>query len=422
MTQYKLLKLIDILEMLAPEMQAPLLRVPHALWGVLFLLGNAPQAWAAGPEPVASPSVLPSGETTQPQVYQEVLERDYPLRRLGPLRLVNLRGAVRVRGWSLDRIRVRAVKRVRALSQTIADAQFKQIDLRFDANSVDAKGARLVELSAHYGQGLTIEERVRERQISEAEQAQMDLDVQIPLQQAVSILTQKGEIEAKNLTASIDAQTRSGALTLQNLRGKETSARCESCTVFVSDIQSALRVWGGDQPIEVSRVTGPEILIESTSGFIRLEKITGKTTLVSKSGSVFGDRLEGEVQIQSAQGSFQLGGLVGSLSGRTASGALQLKWAEWRGTEKVGIDSDLGSVRLEFPLKFSGELYVSAPKGEVFFDFPVRTTTGVVSRSVGGAREPRHELSGQVADRRRSDATLRVLSREGNIEVIRSPW
>src|SRR5947209_1464148 len=98
-----------------------------------------------------------SANLASAEEYQDEIERDFPLRSFGSLQLTNLRGGVTVQGWTQDKIRVRARRTVIADTPEASKSLLSALDFRYHVTSGD------VELAAEYGQGLGIEERLKER-------------------------------------------------------------------------------------------------------------------------------------------------------------------------------------------------------------------------------------------------------------------
>src|SRR5258708_2114515 len=87
------------------------------------------------------------------QEFSDEIERDFNLRSMGQIQLTNLRGNISVQGWSQDKIRVHARRRVFAENETVAKAAFSAMDFRYQ--ELDGN----IECSAQYGRGLEIHQR-----------------------------------------------------------------------------------------------------------------------------------------------------------------------------------------------------------------------------------------------------------------------
>src|SRR5262249_7882576 len=110
---------------------------------------NASAPADAGPVPAPSPVPL--------RDFYDDVGRDFTLRSIGQVQVPNMRGDVQVQGWALDKVRVRAKRHVRAASPTEAKRLLSAVDFRYSA------GRDNIELSAEYGRGLDIQERLHER-------------------------------------------------------------------------------------------------------------------------------------------------------------------------------------------------------------------------------------------------------------------
>lgn len=148
----------------------------------IFLLMDP--SFAADP---VLPSAVPS-EVAVPKLadFQDEVERDFPVYALGRLQITNLRGGITVQGWSQDRIRVRGKRRVLANDLESAKAALSALDMRF------SKTGREMELSAEYGRGMDIQERLQERRQSKEQQSSMDLIVLAPSSLRLRVLGVEG--------------------------------------------------------------------------------------------------------------------------------------------------------------------------------------------------------------------------------------
>lgn len=351
--------------------------------------------------------------------FQQSFEKDFSLRRFGAIRLTNLRGALSVKGWAQDRIRVKGVKVVEAETQEQANEIFNTVDLRFNSSGKET------ELSADYGKGLNIEARIQERSHPKSK---MDIEVYVPTKMDVTVLTIDGAVDAEDLNGTLEIRTSKGNIHIQEIQSHQVSLVCPSCEIHVKKTRAHLRVMGGEGTILLSGVQGEEIYVESTTGFIRLENMEGAQLYVSKSGSVFGDQLRGRVEFHTNQGSVQLTNVNGFVSGTTDSGSISVKVKNWKFYDKAFIETELGTVHLELPTAFSALVDFWSPQGKLSVSVPVREVPGY------GSQKPSHfigplpiteqnRLQGGVGtgvNEASEKDTLRVYSAQGTVEVSRA--
>src|SRR5688500_4174946 len=101
---------------------------------------------------------LATGQAAQGAEFFDEVEKDFSLRSMADLQVTNLRGGIIINGWPLDTIRVKARRKAIAETEEEAKKLFSNVDFRFRALDDD------IELSAEYGRGLDIEQRLRERE------------------------------------------------------------------------------------------------------------------------------------------------------------------------------------------------------------------------------------------------------------------
>src|SRR6185437_701938 len=74
-----------------------------------------PLSFAAISPPIPTPTA--SASPADSREFGEEIERDFSLRSIGTLQVTNLRGSITIQGWALDKIRVKAVRRVIASNE-----------------------------------------------------------------------------------------------------------------------------------------------------------------------------------------------------------------------------------------------------------------------------------------------------------------
>lgn len=181
----------------------------------LPLLAFSSGAFALPPSPSPSPS--PAREEFQE--FTDDFERDFILRTHGELQITNTRGDITVQGWPLDRIRVRATRRAQARSLPEAQGLFKALDFRFSAVG------GFIELAAEYGKGLTLEQRLQER---EQPRTEISMHVSAPSHLKLRLWAVDGAIQLRGWSSPVEARTAQGEITIQDVRAP-VSVLCPSC-------------------------------------------------------------------------------------------------------------------------------------------------------------------------------------------------
>jgi hypothetical protein len=342
--------------------------------------------------------------------FEDELEKSFSLRSMENLQITNLRGSVTVVGWSQEKIRVKAKRKVLAESVDQAKGIYATAGFRFQA--VDGG----YELSAEYGKGLGIEERVRERSNP---RTSMDMVVYAPAKLKLRVWTMDGPVGIKSWTGAVEVRTATGGIDAEDLRSKSTTLLCSACNILAKNIRGSLRCMSGSGDVKVQDVLSGHIYIETTAGKQYLSSIFGDQLLVSQNGDIDARSLEGRIEFHTQEGRVQIKDGKGFVSGKTTKGAVTLEMLDWKFEDKAFIESLSGDISIVLPLVFSGELDVWSVYGRVKVGFPlqpillpaVHTAFGV-SKEFGP--EPANHVRGRVGE---STEELRIFSERGNVEV-----
>lgn len=336
--------------------------------------------------------------------FHDEIVRDYTVKTLGQLQIANLRGGIVVQGWALDRIRVTAKRRAVAASAQEARKLFTALDFRYRNLGTG------VELSAEYGKGLEIQDRLRER---EQPHTSMEMVVQAPSRMKLSVWAVDGVVSVKNWNESVDVRTSKGSVLIQDVNAKLVSLVCPDCQSVVRDARGgALRMMGGTESVEVESFEGEQVYIETSAGSQTLSHVSGEQLYVSKTGKIAGRNMKGRIEFQSQKGAVSFLDSSGFVSGRTESGDIQVRMREWRFFDKALIESSKGAVKLALPSQFSGEIDLWSVSGKTSTVFSVRNSK---ERGIYGP-EPVNHIRGRVGD---GGEQLKLFSQDGDVALDR---
>lgn len=161
----------------------------------------------AASQPVVSAS--PGISATAIRGSHETFEKDYPLRSTGEISVINARGDIVVEGWAQDRVRVRGEKTARIEDPSEAHRLMGFTDFGF------SQIGKTIELSAEYGKGLDIEQRLKERSLS---RVSMDLTIYAPSSLPLKVWAVNGKVTVRNWSAPIEVRTTEGAVEIENVK------------------------------------------------------------------------------------------------------------------------------------------------------------------------------------------------------------
>jgi DUF4097 and DUF4098 domain-containing protein YvlB len=358
---------------------------------------------------LASLLIGTSGSTAaEATTFSDTIERDFPLRSLGELRITNARGDITIDGWSQDRVRLKAFRKVQAASQEEATRVFSYTDVRYKNVEKD------IEVSAEYGRGLKIEERLKERNLP---QVGMDLHIQAPSSLSLRVWAVSGKVFIKGWNANLEVRSTRGTVEIESVRKGTVAVLCPSCSVRVKSVHSSVRCMGGAGDVEISEVNGPQIYVESDAGGVKVSNIEGDQLYVTKAGAIQGKQLKGRIEFHTRQGNVTIAESSGFISGRTETGTVSAQMREWSFVDKALIESISGSVALTVPPTFSAEVDLRSGSGRVFSAFPLILPSGYQGLlQEKASRRPFSRLMGMVND---GGEQLKLASDSGNVSLLK---
>lgn len=345
------------------------------------------------------PSPQPSSPVHE---FSDEMEKDFNLRSIGQLQLSNLRGNVTVIGWSQDKIRVHAHRRVYVANPEQAKAAFSAMDFFYQESGMG------IECSARYGRGLEINQRVQERERPVDFQSKMDMTVYAPLKLKIKIWTNAGASSLRNWNSSAELRTVSGDIDLDTVTGEKISSLCQNCSVKYHAIHGSIRAITDGGNISIADVEGPDVFVETGAGNVTAQKIRAEQLYVTRSGSLTARDLRGRVEFQTGQGAVDINGLRGFASGKSDSGSIHLRADEWEFHDKALIETGSGEVQLTLPASFAAEVDLQSLHGKVDCAFPIHHGERVTESG---------HLTGRIGEQ--TTDLLKVFSNSGDIKILR---
>ena len=357
--------------------------------GLALMTSLCSSSFAADPQPPSQ------------QEFTDQWVRDFNLRSVGEIQLTNLRGNISVQGWSQDKIRVLAHRRVFAENELAAKREFSAMDLRFREQDNE------IECSAQYGHDLDIHQRIEERNRPIEYQAKMDMVVYAPSRLKLKIWTDTGTLSLKSWNNSAELRTISGDISAESIRGPRLSSLCQNCSARFKAIKGSVRAISDGGNLFIEDVDGAEVFLETAAGNISVQNAAGDQLYVTKAGNVSARNLRGRVEFQTQQGSVDLLGLRGFASGKTESGTIQMQASEWEFHDKALIESVHGNISLSLPKNFAAEVDLRSSHGKVGCAFPIQQTAD--------QRPQAGHINGRIGEL--TSDSFRVFSESGNIEI-----
>jgi DUF4097 and DUF4098 domain-containing protein YvlB len=314
--------------------------------------------------------------TASAEEFLEESEKLIPLRSSGSLQILNNRGDIVIEGWSQDKIRLKLNKKT--ISNDPVEAKRLLGSAGIQHREIDGG----VEISAEYGRGLTLQERLRER---DNPKTSMEMILSAPARAPLQILAFSGKVILRQWRGTVQIRSGAGSIHIENSRGDGIFVLCPSCAISASAIHASLRCVGGDKPVILNGVQGDEIYVETGAGEVRAHDIRGEQLYVSKTGAIKIQKSRGHVEFNSRDSEVDIDEVYGFVSGRTASGNITARIRDWVFHDRAFIESSSGNIVLELPHAFSGEVDLTAPSGKLMvgspFDLKLNSLTRLSGRS-----------------------------------------
>lgn len=346
-----------------------------------------------------------SGPTALAAEFHDEVERDFPLRTMKDLQVTNLRGGMVIQGWALDKIRIKA--RRRAVAETEADAKkmLNAVDFRFRENDEG------IELSAEYGRGLEIGDRLRER---ESPQTSMEMVVFAPAKLRLRVWTMSGDVTVKSWKAPFEVRTSTGPIRIESIKADSIALLCPSCPITAIDVRGSLRCMGSTGKVDLKNIEGETVFAETNSGSISLSRVYAAEHLyVTRTGAIAGRDFKGHLEFHTQKGDVVLEEGSGFVSGKTDRGNISIKMREWRFSDKALIESVKGNIALYLPVTFAAEVDLWSMNGKASLGFPLQP----LDRGAAVGPVPLNHLRGRIGE---GGDQLKVHSQNGNIQILKN--
>lgn len=347
-----------------------------------------------------------AAETVALKPYSVEVERDVPMRKQTPILLVHHIGEVSIQGWVQDRIRVKLKKRVIAENQEQADQLFKQVDL------MTLETPKTFEMRMGIARGTDLVTKLRAQKQNSVE---VDIEIKAPYQLDLSLILGKNQgfsVQQWKGSLTVNAQESSGRFSKLQLKGP-LQISCMGCELELSDSKVDGRLLGSNKPIVVRNVETTGLMIDTTSGEVKLENTKGKIMAHTESGKLNSQDHTGELSFETDSGGFFLTGFKGKAEAQTTSGQMIVE-ADLV-DRLLNLESQKGDIQVSLLHSFEGKLDLSSLKGEVVVQFPVEAIRDRAETNYGPLLPGRvNALVGS-----RAGTVIHAETKQGGIRVLR---
>jgi DUF4097 and DUF4098 domain-containing protein YvlB len=281
----------------------------------------------------------------------------------GSVKIVNERGAVNVSVSTDDNIRVTFEKKVRAESQEDANKWNEQTKPQISVSG------NLVTINANT-------RGAREHPVTS------DLNVAIPRKAALTISSQRGDVNVMGRDGSIEISNQRGEVAVDDVNG-DVTLNMDRSSIRASQISGDVLIAGRSNDVILTDVKGAARLSGEFMESVKLSKIGKAVKFNSSRTDMEFAKLEGDLDLDS--GDLRASGLTGPVRLTTRSKDVTLEGVsgdvrvqdensgveiELRSPGNVQVDNRNGDVTVRVPDKVGFKVDARARGGEVQADFP----------------------------------------------------
>jgi DUF4097 and DUF4098 domain-containing protein YvlB len=205
------------------------------------------------------------------------------------------------------------------------------------------------------------------------------------------------DLQVHNADGAVDADGFQGAIQLSSADGNISAQR----------LSGQIRVSTADGNLELSKCEG-NLDLSSSDGDIVADECKAQLKVHSADGPVNIKRFAGSIDADASDGKIFIDGVLSGLTAKTADGRIEVQAI--RGSEMQSdwsLRSSDGSIKLELPESFAGDIDLSTSDGHIHTDQPV-TISGAVSTT---------HLSGKLNGG--GSHLLQIHTADGNIDLTK---
>lgn len=308
--------------------------------------------------------------TAQTAGEEKEFHQSYPLAANGTVSLNNPSGAVRVRSWNEDSVKVDAVKNGRNTSE------FSQVRIQVTAT------ADRVEISTVHPRGRNISVSV-------------DYNIFVPKTVNLdAIRTASGEIEVSGPIRRLTAGTASGGISVNNVTedallsaasgnisakgvGGNIRATTASGKIIIDNAESSLRAQAASGSVDVRNVRG-DVHADSLSDNITISDVKGRVNATTLSGNISLTRIDNGVRARAISGRVQISDSKGRIDVATTSDSIILTDLQ---CQEVVAKTTSGDVRFSSAMLTGGNYDFESFSGAVTILLPADAGFNLTART-----------------------------------------
>lgn len=315
---------------------------------------------------------MPFGGCYPQALFERTTELQHALEPGSTLAVSTASGSIDVAGRQTDQCHAIATIRARAATEEEARELAEQVTIRFESTP----------------EGLEIKadrpERLRNKSVS------ISYEVTVPHQTNIRCSSASGSLDLRDLTGDVKAHAASGSVKAARITGSVNldsasgSIRAEAISSGDAHLNSA------SGSVRLSQGSNLDTCnIGAASGSVTAEDVDADSiTMHAASGSIrLADANAGTVDLDTGSGSIRAENLnCSSLKAKSPSGGISIAFAAAASKDlQADIHASSGSVRLNMPPDFAGQVDLSAGSGSVHIDLPVTVKGKISKRHITGS-------------------------------------
>jgi hypothetical protein len=233
-----------------------------------------------------------------------------------------------------------------------------------------------------------------------------NLDVQLPRNSPVSLVTHRGDINVSDRGANVDLETDRGNIFAENIKG-DASVQLRRGNLTVKKVDGNVTVSGSVSETEISDVTGSLALNGNYWSATQLARIAKQVSFKSDRTDLKFAKLEGDLTME--RGSLRASSLAGPFRLRTSSKSIELEKLD--GDVQIEDSNAPVELHLKAPL---GKIDVDNRRGQIIVEVPENSGFQVDAESNYGNIQSDFDLTVNNSNR---DATARGTVGKGGPQI-----
>ena len=379
--------------------------------GVLVLLGigrfdfngpsetPVPHASLEGPNKWDSLLALTKQENENLPRFKNSVATTLDVKSGGLLLLQTNRGALDVVTHDKPTVEMKLVHTVSATDQETANRLFQAMEIKYELDSDDARGASLAKgkdaviVATFPTRKLTQKEIEESNDLEELKEQLLirynshfrnaEFELRIPRKFNLNLETSAGPIQVSNIDGSAKCLTHGGHIETGNITGKADLVT-EGGHISTGDLgaQANLRTKGGH--ISTGNVQG-ELIAKTDGGHIHAEDIAGLVDVETNGGEIELGHASAAVKARSLGGGIKIWKADGSVQADAPAGSIVINFTHQPNGE-TKLNSSAGSIRIGYVDGLSFDIHASSAIGRIAAPFVENKGTKTLHYEMNGGQ------------------------------------